>query len=62
VKSVELSGSEIYSISGGTMFYIENAEANETLEILILVDLSELPKEVSVQVVSCAQFNIPHSL
>ena len=51
VESVELTDSEIHIISGGTILYVVNAEVNENLEILLLVDLSELPKGVALQVV-----------
>mgnify|MGYP000748240854 CR=1 FL=1 len=50
VESVELTDSEIHIISGGTILYVVNAEVNENLEILLLVDLSELPKGVALQV------------
>ena len=51
VESVDLTDSEIHIISGGTILYVVNPEVNENLEILLLVDLSELPKGVALQVV-----------
>ena len=51
VESVELTDSEIHIISGGTILYVVNPEVNENLEILLLIDLSELPKGVALQVV-----------
>ena len=58
VESVELTDSEIHIISGGTILYVVNPEVNENLEILLLIDLSELPKGVALQVVLSPQYNL----
>ncbi|KAI5059027.1 hypothetical protein GOP47_0025346 [Adiantum capillus-veneris] len=41
-RSTVLSSGEVFALSEGTPFYVLNSQSNENLQVLMLVDLSEL--------------------